>query len=301
MNEDPLAAFRRFFTDDRHAALTGALYTWSLQHCACERGAPWHARSSFYSATFATHCAPPDATWHEVSSSGKFLAVCFSVDDGPRDELLLLTEQLLSREPVRAGELGRLYQALLADLRAAAVDTAHVERGLIALCSAAVAEGTLDVGQMTAGQFHDLRRSLIAGDGFVNLWRSLRHLPIPHDEHLVSQVAEAAYLANDLASLDKETQPGAQDVAESNYILFTAAHSGLTVEEATARAINRYNDLADALAHAEAGPFATLLRAFIDGYLHTHLILSGTRYPGAERNLRRLHTVSQLVDDPRGG
>lgn len=301
MNEDPLAAFRRFFTDDRHVALTDALLTWSLRHCACDRGTPWHARSSFYSATFAHHCAPPDATWQEVSSSGKFLVVCFSIDDGPRDELQLLTRQLTAGQPPRAGELGQLHQALLADLRASTADTAHVERGLIAYCSAAAVEGTRDARRITPEQFHDTRRSLIAADGFIALWRSLRDLPAPHDEHVVDRVAEMAYLINDLASLEKETQPGSQDAPESNYILFTAARSGLTIQEATTRAVDRYNALADTLARAEVGPFTTLLHAFVDGYLHTHLVLSGTRYPGAEQNLRRLRAASRPVDDPQAG
>jgi hypothetical protein len=294
VSEDPLAVYRRFLNDDRHVALARQLLAWSLEHCACQRGTSWHARNSFYAATFAIHCAPSDATWRELVCSGKFLVVFFSVDDGPRSELLLLAEQQAAGHPVHAGELGRLYRALLADLRAV-VDTAHVKRGLATCCAAAVTEGTHDVQRMTFEQFLTLRRSTTAIDCFIDLWRGLRRLPVPHSENLVAQAAEAVCLANDLASLEKETQPGAQDTyEESNYILFVVARSGQEVEAAVADATNRYNSLVDALARAGSGQLPTLLRGIVDGNLRVCLALSATRYPGAARRLSRLSTTSAV-------
>lgn len=301
MTQDPLTPYRRFLTGDRHAALARHLLTWSLQHCACERGTSWHARNSFYAATFATYCAPADATWPEMANSGKFLVVYFSVDDGPREELLLLAEQLGSRRAPDAGELGRLHGAFLADLRASSVTTAHVERGLASLCAAAAAEGTHDVREMTYEQFHTLRRSTIGTDGFIDLWRGMRRLPVPHGEDLVTLATEAVYLANDLASLEKEALAGGEGAGESNYVLFTAARSSRGVEAAVAEATERYNRLVGALAEAPPGPLAALLGAVVDGNLRAHLALSATRFPGAARRLRHLEAIHRTApgDPPR--
>ncbi|GGX24270.1 terpene synthase family protein [Streptomyces noursei] len=292
MTADLLVPYHRHMADDRHRELAKALLTWSLQLCSCNRGSAWHAREAFYAATFERYCAPPDAAERENLLCAKYITFFFSLDDGLHNELEALADQLRSGRPVRAGELGTLHDALLADLRAHGLDTKQVEARIAELCAAAVTERARDARTMTQEQFHDLRMVTVAAKPYIDCRRAVRNLPVPNEENLVEQALEAIYIANDLASLDKETASGgAGEYETSNIVRFHAACSGRDLNAVITTVTDRYNHIAATLRNTTPGPLATILTSTVDGNLRAHVGLSTTRYPGAARLLRCLQPV----------
>jgi hypothetical protein len=293
MATDPLAPWRARIADPRHEELAEALLAWSLQHCSCQRGASWHAQEVYYATTFEHYCAPEDAADWEMLLCAKYLTFFLSQDDGAHSELTALADQLRSRSAVRAGELGNLYEGLLADMRAHSLDTTWVEAGVADLCAAAVTEADHDARTMMPEQFHAQRLATISTAVHINCRRAARGLPVPDEEHLVEQASEATYIVNDLASLDNDAASGGEGgYVTSNVVLFHAAHFGQELGEAIITVTDRYNQIAATLRDAPPSTLTTLLTSCVDGNLRAHVELATTRYPGAAKNLSHLQLVS---------
>ncbi|MEU9189184.1 terpene synthase family protein [Streptomyces sp. NPDC048484] len=295
MAEDPLAPYRAQLTDPRHETLAEQLLTWSLRHCSCHRGVSSHASGAFWAASFERHCAPADTAAWESLLGAKYIVFFWCQDDGSRSELVALADQLRSRHPIRAGELGIFYEALLSDMRAHGLETARVEAGIADTCAAEVAEPHQDIRTMTPEQFHTQRLATIATTPYIDCRRAARGLPAPDEEHRVEQAVEAVYIANDLASLDKEIAAGPTEPVTSNFVRFHAARTGQNLSTAITHATHRYNHLVTALRNAPPGPLTTILASIVDGSLQCQIGLSTTRYPGSAHRLSLLRLVSALV------
>ncbi|MGW0825286.1 terpene synthase family protein [Streptomyces sp. NPDC002845] len=291
MTADPLSCYRRQLAGPEEHRLADALLDWALTHCRCSRGTAWHAKRAFYAATFTACCRPPDTVWWETLLAGKFNIFYFNVDDGPADELTQLTAQLHSQSHTTAGELGMLYRALLADMRGRQLPTVQLQADIATLCAAADAEDQQDITIMTGEQFHTLRLATIAALPFITCWGAIRGLPLTSEQNLVEAAAEAIYLANDLASLDKDCGPDAPcATATSNYVLFHTARVTGGLPSAVETATARYNHLIASLAK-HTGASAAALVSIVDGNLDAHLRLAATRFPGAAHRLRQLSRI----------
>ncbi|MCQ4210579.1 terpene synthase family protein [Streptomyces longispororuber] len=291
MNDQALAPYLEHLPDPARRALAGHLLDWTLRHCRCTAGPGGrHAQQSFYAATFASRCAPDDARAEELLAVGKFMIFYFGVDDGPAHELEALHRHLDEGQPlVAAGELGALHAALLDDLSRQGVPVLPIAQGIAGLCAATATEGEHDAATMSPGSFHALRMTTVAAAVYIDCWRGLRDLSMTDGQDLVDAAVEAIYLGNDLVSLDKERHPHAEGAyTTSNYVLYRAARSGCTPDEAVDEAVIRYRKLADTLAHAPTGPLVTVLRAIVGGDLRAYRDLAATRFPGAQRMLDRL-------------
>ncbi|POX56298.1 hypothetical protein C3489_06145 [Streptomyces sp. Ru71] len=291
MTADVLAPYRKYLTDPAEHELADRLLHWACAHCACPRGPQWHARRAFYAAVFSVCCRPPGATWQETLLAGKFNVFYFNVDDGPAEELTRLTGHLHHAVPADTGELGNLHRALLTDLRALGLDTARLEADIAALCAAADAEDRQDIATLSPERFHTLRLTTVASTAYISCWGAIRRLPLSGEESAVEAAGEAIYLANDLASLERDSSAQAPRAAlTSNFVLFHAARTGTGIPHAADMAVARYNRLTADLA-SRSGPVADVLAAIVDGNLDAHLRLTASRFPGATDRLRLLHRV----------
>ncbi|MGW0537917.1 terpene synthase family protein [Streptomyces sp. NPDC003032] len=292
MTADPLKPYRTHLADQRQRELADALFTWSVQRCSCLNGASWHARRAFFAAAFEGHCAPADAVWWESLLAAKFIALYFILDDGPAEDAAQLASELTAAQTAPESELGTLYRALLTDMHAHDLDTCQLHADVAQLCLAVAAESHHDPAEMTPQEFHALRLVTVASLPYINCWRTIRALPAPDEDWLDEQALEAIYIANDLASLEKEQRPDATGAyVTSNCVLFHAARNSTGLPEAIDAAVARYNHLADGLTHSTPGPHLSLLTGVVDGNLRAHHLLAATRFPGAARHLHRLRFI----------
>ncbi|MFI9761122.1 hypothetical protein ACIHFB_24645 [Streptomyces sp. NPDC051963] len=275
-----------------HRDLTEELLAWSLRACTCQRGAAWHAKRAFVASTFEINGAPPDAAPWENLLCAKYLVFFLGLDGGSAHEIRDLADRLRTGRRA-SGELGEMHRALLTDIGVHAASTARLETELVQLCAATSTETQPDAATMTWDEFHAGRLNLIGTHPYLTCWRSIRGLldpqPDPETERLVECAVEATYLANDLASLEKETR--AAEPVTSNSVRFRAQVSG-DLNAAADAAVDRYNHIVELFRRTSPAPLIAILSGVIDGNVSSHLHLSALEYPGAAAALRRLLTIT---------
>ena len=287
-----LAPYQTDMISQRHRDLTEELLAWSLRACTCQRGAGWHAKRAFIASTFEIYGAPPDAAPWESLLCARYLIFFLGLDDGSAHEISDLADRLRT-EHRALGELGEMHRALLTDFGVHAASTARLETEIAQMCTVLSTEKQPDAATMTWDEFHAGRLILIGTHPYITCWRSLRGLldpqPDPETERLVEWAVEATYLANDLASLEKETR--AAEPVTSNSVRFRA-HSSGDLNAATDATVDRYNHIVELFRQTPPTPLIAILSGAIDGNINSHLHLSALEYPGAAAALRRLLRVT---------
>ncbi|MET9537396.1 hypothetical protein ABZY16_07800 [Streptomyces sp. NPDC006553] len=148
---------------------------------------------------------------------------------------------------------------------------------------------------MTWEQFRALRLLTIGTFPYITVWRTVRGLEVPHPstppEPIVADAVEATYLANDLASLQKDLRVGTDEApVTSNFVLLHHRHSG-DLRSSVGAAAARYNRVVENLDRA-GGELAHLLRCMVEGGIDAHVNQVETVYPGAADALRGLHRAT---------
>ncbi|WP_405015108.1 terpene synthase family protein [Kitasatospora sp. NBC_01539] len=272
------------------------LLAWFLEVCPCHRDREWHTSTARVAAAFGVHCGPAGATPGQSFTADVYLVFFLALDDAPAPEKAAFATALRGGSMPPGSAPAAAHRALMDDLDARCLPTARLCAEISDLAAAMAREGEADPAAMTWDEFHALRRATIGTGPFVTLWRLLRGLPVPDPsagpEPAVADAVEASYLANDLASLDRDRTAHPDDApVTSNHVLFhahRAGHDGLRT--AVEAALTRYALLVARVGRAE-GELGHLLRDMVEGSVDAHRHLAGTRYPGAAARMDRLRRV----------
>jgi len=254
-------------------------------------------------ATFACLCAPADPSPAGSLLAVRLLAIILYLDDLPKGRLDESAREMSEALRVPA------FTPTLPQARALATyvkqlagygDTRwfreQFEQCLIALRDEAtlLAEGSVTVASYTA-----IRPRVIFVEEYLWTWLLSERMPfdaaaLERTVRLRKLASTAAYLVNDLGSLDRDRAPG----GSPNLVFLVQRERGLREEQAIETVIRLHDETAEAYrteandVRMGATPAELAIADVVDfvvrGNLATTRRLAGLRYPGAEERLAQL-------------